>query len=108
MIKERAFDLALMRTYGASNLQLIKMVTYEGITIVGIAFLLGFLMTSIGLHFIINYIENSPEQNILQPLALNQLLQIIGLVFAMILLAIAFAIYPIIKMNISTILSNEK
>lgn len=108
MIKERSFDLALMRTYGASNLQLIKMVTYEGIAIIGIAFLLGFLMTNIGLHFIINYIENSPEQNMLQPLALNQLLQIIGLVFAMILLAIAFAIYPIIKMNISTILSNEK
>ena len=108
MIKERSFDLALMRTYGASNLQLIKMVTYEGIAIVGFAFLLGFLMTNIGLHFIINYIENSPEQNILQPLASNQLLQIIGLVFAMILLAIAFAIYPIIKMNISTILSNEK
>ena len=108
MIKERSFDLALMRTYGASNLQLIKMVTYEGIVIVGFAFLLGFLITNIGLHFIINYIENSPEQNILQPLASNQLLQIIGLVFAMILLAIAFAIYPIIKMNISTILSNEK
>lgn len=108
MIKERSFDLALMRTYGASNLQLIKMVTYEGIAIVGFAFLLGFLITNIGLHFIINYIENSPEQNILQPLASNQLLQIIGLVFAMILLAIAFAIYPIIKMNISIILSNEK
>ncbi len=107
-IKERAFDLALMRTYGASHIQLIKMVTYEGVMIVGIAFVLGYLLTTSGLYFIINYIENSAQQNILQALAFNDIFKIIGLVFAMIVLAIAIAIYPIIKMNISTILSNEK
>lgn len=108
MIKERAFDLALLRTYGASNWQLIKMVSYEGFTIVGIAFALGFLLTNVGLHFITNYLGNSPQQNILQGLAINEALQIIGLVFVMIVFAISLAIYPIIKMNISTILSNEK
>ncbi len=108
MIKERAFDLALLRTYGASNWQLIKMVSYEGFTIVGIAFALGFLLTNVGLHFITNYLGNSPQQNILQGLAINDGFQIIGLVFVMIVLAISLAIYPIIKMNISTILSNEK
>ncbi|MBO6607638.1 ABC transporter permease [Psychroserpens sp.] len=108
LIKERAFDLALMRTYGASNTQLIKMVIYEGLVIIGLAFVVGYILTKVGLHFIINYIENSPQQNMLQELPLNNILQIIGLVFAMIILAIAIAIYPIIKMNISTILSNEK
>lgn len=108
MIKERSFDLALLRTYGASNWQLIKMVSYEGFTIVGIAFALGFLLTNVGLHVITNYLCNSPQQNILQGLAINEALQIIGLVFVMIVFAISLAIYPIIKMNISTILSNEK
>lgn len=31
MVKERAFDLAILRTYGASNFQLMKMVIYEGL-----------------------------------------------------------------------------
>jgi len=29
MVKEKTFDLALLRSYGASNLQLIKIVAYE-------------------------------------------------------------------------------
>ena len=33
MVKERAFDLAILRTYGASNFQLMKMVIYEGLAI---------------------------------------------------------------------------
>ncbi len=108
MIKERAFELALLRTYGASNMQLIKMVTYEGLTIVCFAFIVGFLLTKAGLYFLFNFVESGPQQFILQGLPFNQLLQIIGLVLVMIVLSISQAIYPIIKMNISTILSNEK
>jgi len=49
MVKERAFDLAVLRTYGASNLQLIKMVVYEAVFIAFLAFLIGFLCVKIGL-----------------------------------------------------------
>ena len=108
MVKERAFDLALLRTYGASNAQLIKMVTYEGLIIVGTAFILGYLFTKAGLYIMFNLMENNQQYNILQALPINELLQIIGLVFVMITLSVTLAIYPIIKMNVSTILSNEK
>ena len=108
MIKERAFDLALLRTYGASNFQLIKMVSYEGFTIVFVAFVIGLLLTKISLYLLFNYLVASSQRNILQDLPYDQLFHIIGLVFVMIILSIALAIYPIIKMNISTILSNEK
>lgn len=108
MIKERAFDLALLRTYGASNLQLIKIVAYEGLILVGFAFVVGFLFTKAGLYILMTYLENNNQQNILQSLPFNEVLQIIGLVFVMIVLSISFAIYPILKMNISSILSNEK
>lgn len=42
MVRERAFDLALLRTYGGSTSQLIKMVVYEGLLIAGIAFPSGY------------------------------------------------------------------
>ncbi|WP_299365632.1 FtsX-like permease family protein [Winogradskyella sp.] len=108
MIKERAFDLALLRTYGASNTQLIKMVTYEGLIIICFAFIIGFIFTKAGLYFLFNYLESGYQKTIVQALPISEALQIIGLVFAMIILSISLAIYPIIKMNISTILSNEK
>ena len=108
MIKEHAFDLALLRTYGASNFQLIKMIAYEGLLIVCFAFILGFSFTKSGLYFLFNFLENRPQQIILQEVPLNQVIQIISLVLLIIILSISLAIYPILKMNISTILSNEK
>lgn len=108
MIKERAFDLAILRTYGANNYQLIKMVIYEGGIIVLIGFLLGFLLIKIALGTIVSLIQISHQQIILQELVLKDLLQIASFVFLMVFLSISLAIYPIINMNISTILSNEK
>lgn len=108
MIKERAFDLALLRSYGASNGQLIRMVSYEGFLIVCISLLIGFIFAKGGLYIMFNVLESNQQLNILQELPVAQLLEIFGLVFLMIIISIALAIYPIIKMNISTILSNEK
>lgn len=104
MVKERAYDLALMRTYGASNFQLIKMIFYEGIIIA----LLSFLLARIGLYIMFKVLESDYKQNLLQALSTSEVLQIAGIVFGMIILSITMAIYPILKMNISTILSNEK
>lgn len=108
MVKERAFDLALLRTYGASNFQLIRMVAYQGGVIILLAFIFGFVILKAGLYFMFEIIEREYKQNILQELPLYEFLQIGAMVFVMIILSILLAIYPIIKMNISTILSNEK
>lgn len=108
MVKEHAFDLALLRTYGASNFQLIKMVGYEGLIIVITAFLIGFTTVKIGLTTILNITKNNHTQAILQPLSFYEILQIGIWVLIITILSVLLAIYPIIKMNISTILSNEK
>jgi len=108
MVKERAFDLALLRTYGASNFQLIQMIAYEGLLIGLIAFLFGFIVLKIGLYFMFKILETEYKQNILQELSLQDFLQISILVVIMIFFSILLAIYPVIKMNISTTLSNEK
>lgn len=108
MVKERAFDLAILRTYGASNFQLIKMVLYEGLVIAFLAFTLGFLIVKIGAMVLLNFITSNSQQNLLQELPLQEVLQIGGLVFLMVIFSASLALYPIIKMNISTILSHEK
>jgi len=108
MVKERAFDLAILRTYGARNFQLIKMVLYEGFVIAFLAFLLGFFLIKIGGSIMVHFMQFSYQQNILQELSFQEIVQIGVLIFLMIILSVSFAIYPIIKMNISTILSNEK
>lgn len=108
MVKERAFDLALLRTYGASNFQLIKMVTYEGLIIGFLAIFFGFLLSKLGVYFMFNILVNDLKYSLLRALSFQDFLQIVVLVFTMILLAVVLAIFPIIKMNISTILSNEK
>ncbi len=108
MVKERSFDLAILRTYGATNFQLIKTVIYEGLTIILFAFLLGILLIKIGFYILFNYMQTSARINILQELSFEHILQIGLLIFTMVILSITMAIYPILKMNISTILSNEK
>jgi len=108
MVKERAFDLALLRTYGASNTQLIQMVFYEGLLVVTIAFVVGYLIAKSGLHILFSLFESGNPQIPLQELSLLQISEVIGLVFVMIIVSTLLAIYPIVKMNISTILTNEK
>ncbi|WP_418508995.1 ABC transporter permease [Corallibacter sp.] len=108
MVKERAFDLALLRTYGASNFQLIKIVAYEGFTIGFLATILGILISQSGLIIVYNMIENQYKQNIVQNISYTDILETSLWVFIMIIVAISLSILPIIKMNISKILSNEK
>ncbi len=108
MVKERAFDLAILRTYGASNFQLIKMIFYEGFIVVFSSFLLGFLLLKIVLYSVFYFMESIDHQNILKALSLNDVLETGFLILTMVIVSVSLAIYPIIKMNISIILSNEK
>ena len=108
MVKERSFDLALLRTFGASNFQLVKLVTYEGLMIVLSAFALGFGLIKILLHFLFQYMQTDYLKGVLQPLAFSEIVPTIVLVLIIIFASISVAIYPILKMKVSTILSNEK
>lgn len=108
MVKERAFDLAILRTYGASNFQLIKIVAYEGFMIGISAFVLGYLFLKLGLSLILNMMNNNADLYGVQELSMIEIFNTGISVFAMIIMSIILAIYPILKMDVSTILSNEK
>ncbi len=108
MVKDRAFDLALFRTFGASNFQLIKMVFYEGIIIVTSAFILAMLTLKTILYSMFNYTVSGYKLSLVQEVNSVEVLQIGLLAFVVIIVSASFALLPIIRMNISTILSNEK
>ncbi len=106
MVKERAFDLALLRTFGASNFQLIKMMIYEGVFIVCIAFVLGILLVNVLLEFV--FAELGHQHGVIKTLSFHDIFSIGIVIISFVFVAIALAIYPIVTMNVSKILSNEK
>lgn len=107
MVRERAFDLALMRTYGASNIQLFRIIGFEGILMVLASLFFGFLFSLIGLHFIVNLFESHFQQDIILTFSTDQMLQTLFMVIVISLVSIVLAITPLLKMNISKILSDE-
>ena len=108
MVRERAFDLALMRTYGASNFQLFRIVAFEGILMVFASLLFGFLFSQIGLHYIVKIFKSQFQQDIILTFSANQILQTLLIVIVISMVSILLAILPLLKMNISKIISNEK
>ena len=108
MVRERAFDLALMRTYGASNFQLVHIVGYEGFLLVMVSLLVGVLLSQLGLHFAFSAFKSGYNQDILLKLPYAQMVKTVILILTMVGIAILLAILPILKMNVSKILSNEK
>ncbi|MDO6519396.1 ABC transporter permease [Zobellia uliginosa] len=108
MVRERAFDLALMRTYGASNFQLFRIIGFEGILMVLASLFFGFLFSLIGLHFMVNLFKSQFQQDITLTFSADQMLQTLLIVVVISVVSIVLAILPLLKMNISKILSDEK
>jgi putative ABC transport system permease protein len=104
MIKERAFDFALLRTYGASKFQLIMIGSYEALIVVAFSFLIGLILSQGGFYLV----EVINEQHLLIALPYQNMLYMMLVLLFIIILSISFVIYPITKMNISKVLSNEK
>ncbi|MEM9834260.1 MAG: ABC transporter permease [Bacteroidota bacterium] len=58
-LKDRQYEMALMRTYGASRWQLVGLVVQEGLLLTLVGFLLGILVSRVGLWLVSNLMEAS-------------------------------------------------
>ncbi len=56
-LKDRQYEMALMRTYGATRWQLVRLVLQEGLLLTGSGFLLGIFFSRVGLLLISGLIE---------------------------------------------------
>jgi putative ABC transport system permease protein len=107
MVKERAKELALIRTYGANRNKLILLVFSEGLLVGVFSFFVGVLLATFSLQAIFSLIKNTYKQQLYLLDYQNDILELLLFIFGIIIIAILIAIRPIFKMDISKIISHE-
>ena len=107
MVKERAKELALIRTYGATRNELILLVFSEGLLVGFFSFFVGLLLATFSLQAIFASIKDTYKQQIYLLEYHNDILELLLFIFGIIIIATLIAIRPIFKMDISKIISYE-
>ena len=105
-MRERKYEMALIRTLGASRFQLSSMITLESLVLTISGFVLGILFSRFGVMFVSSLMEESINYNFSSFRILNEEYWLLGL---SILIGIISSLIPAIqvyKMNISKILAD--
>ncbi len=106
-IKKRKYELALMRTMGASKWKVVKLIQFEGLMITSLGIFIGLALSRIGLSILSQQLNNSFHYQFqindgsIQEIALIIVTLIGGI------LACAIPAYQAYKLDISKTLSNE-
>lgn len=105
-LKDRKYDLAIMRTMGASKIKLFSMLIVEGLVITSIGGLIGLAMGHLGLYFIST--QTGQSADIIQAFKIYSKEWLILLIAC--LIGVVASVIPAIKAyntTISTILGNK-
>lgn len=65
-LRERTYEMALLRTYGASRSQLLGMIFQEGLVISFFGFVLGFVLSRVGLLLVSVFVKSEYHYNFLE------------------------------------------
>ncbi len=63
-LKERKYEMVLLRVMGAGSAQIMGIILLEGLLIALMGYILGVIMSKLGLWFILNIISNSYQYNL--------------------------------------------
>jgi len=105
-MRERKYEMALIRTLGASRFQLSTMIIFESLVLTISGFVLGLLFSRFGVMFVSSLMEESINYNLNSFKILNEEYWLLGLC---ILIGVVSSLIPAIqvyKMNISKILAD--
>ena len=105
-MRERKYEMALIRTLGASRLQLSTMIIFESIILTISGFILGLLFSRFGVMFVSNLMEESINYNLSSFRILNEEYWLLLLSVIIGLLASLIPAVQVYKMNISKILAD--
>ncbi|MEA4917379.1 ABC transporter permease [Proteiniphilum sp.] len=92
-LKERKYELALIRSMGGSRKKLFSLVILEGMTIAFIGYLSGVLLSRLGMLLVSSYTENNYHYNLLQWFNLNDCY----FLFVSLIIGLLSALIPAIK-----------
>ena len=106
-MKERKYDLALIRTLGGSRIQLSLMLVYESLFLIIIGFIIGIGLSRIGLIFVSNFMESSFNYSLNSINILNEEWWLLFISIFIGLLACLIPSIQVYKMDISKTLSDE-
>ena len=105
-MRERKYEMALIRTLGASRLQLSTMIIFESIILTISGFILGLLFSRFGVMFVSSLMEESINYNLSSFKILNEEYWLLLLSVIIGLLASLIPAVQVYKMNISKILAD--
>ena len=105
-MRERKYEMALIRTLGASRLQLSTMIIFESIVLTISGFILGLLFSRFGVIFVSNLMEESINYNLSSFKILNEEYWLLLLSVIIGLMASLIPAVQVYKMNISKILAD--
>ena len=106
-MKERKYDMALIRTLGGSRLQLSSMLVYEALVLTISGFILGIILSRLGLVFISSLMESSFNYSLNSYGILNDEFWLLAISILIGLMACLIPSIQVYKMDISKTLSNE-
>ena len=106
-MKERKYDMALIRTLGGSRLQLSSMLVYEAIVLTISGFILGIILSRLGLVFISSLMESSFNYSLNSYGIFNDEFWLLAISILIGLMACLIPSIQVYKMDISKTLSNE-
>ena len=106
-MKERKYEMALIRTLGGSRLQLSSMLVYEALALTISGFIIGIILSRLGLVFISNLMESSFNYSLNSYGILNEEFWLLAISILIGLTACLIPSIQVYKMDISKTLSNE-
>ena len=106
-MNEKKYEMALLRTLGASRFQLSRMVIFESLILTISGFIIGLLFSRFGIMFISFLIDKNMNYNLDAIEILNQEFWLFGLCLLIGLISSIIPALQVYKLNISKILADE-
>ena len=106
-MNEKKYEMAFIRTLGASRFQLSRMIIFESFILTILGFIIGLLFSRFGVMFTSFLIDKNINYNLNTIEILNQEYWLFGLSILIGLMASIIPALQVYKMNISKILADE-
>ena len=106
-MRERKYEMALIRTLGSSRRQLSMMIIFESLILTTIGFFIGLLVSRLGVMFVSSLMEESLNYNLKSFGILNEEFWLLGLSIFIGLISSIIPALQVYNLNISETLADE-
>lgn len=106
-MNDRKYEMAFIRTLGASRFQLSRMIIFESLILTIAGFVIGLLFSRFGVMFVSSLMDESINYNLDAIRILNEEYWLLGLSILIGLISSLIPAIQVYKMNISKILADE-